>query len=119
MLEKPANRENIREKGDVMTDKRYLRAKEVAEKTGMSISSVWRLSKLGKFPQPIKLSEKITVWKVEDVDKHLEIKESTPYVSSYIAPDKEKIIDIGEPDDIDEPYDSSNLIRLKFGKEEA
>lgn len=30
-------------------------------------STLWSWVKSGRFPRPIKLSEKVTVWKVEDV----------------------------------------------------
>jgi hypothetical protein len=33
----------------------------------ISRASIWRLVKAGKFPAPIKLSDKITVWRVEDI----------------------------------------------------
>jgi len=35
-----------------------------------------RLTKEGKFPKPIKLTEKVTVWKAEDVLVWLESKEA-------------------------------------------
>lgn len=32
-----------------------------------SAPTLWRLSKSGKFPKPVKLSERVTAWKVGDV----------------------------------------------------
>lgn len=33
----------------------------------VSKSTIWEWVKIGRFPRPIKLSSKVTVWKVEDV----------------------------------------------------
>jgi len=38
----------------------------------ISRSSIWRLVQAGQFPAPIKLSAKITVWRVEDIRRWLE-----------------------------------------------
>jgi predicted DNA-binding transcriptional regulator AlpA len=32
-----------------------------------SSSTLWRMVKAGKFPQPVKLSERVTAWRVEDI----------------------------------------------------
>ncbi len=37
----------------------------------VSKSTLWHWVKIGKFPQPIKLSERVTVWKAEDVERFL------------------------------------------------
>lgn len=45
-----------------------------AEKKGMLPSSpatIWRKVKDGTFPKPVKLGERITAWKIEDVDEWL------------------------------------------------
>ena len=51
---------------------RFLRDKDVAEVLSISRSHVWNLVKRGKLPAPIKLSEKITIWKSVDVLKVIE-----------------------------------------------
>ena len=33
----------------------------------VSKSTIWEWVKIGRFPRPIKLSSKVTVWKVEDI----------------------------------------------------
>ena len=33
----------------------------------VSKSTIWEWVKIGRFPAPIKLSSKVTVWKVEDI----------------------------------------------------
>ena len=37
-----------------------------------SHATLWRKVKSGEFPSPVKLSQRITAWKVEDVRKWLE-----------------------------------------------
>lgn len=37
----------------------------------ISKSTLWHWVKIGKLPQPIKLSERVTVWKSEDIEKFL------------------------------------------------
>jgi len=54
----------------------YLRAKDLAKRLGLSVNTIWRLSKQDKFPKPIKLSEKVTVWKSSDVLSWLASKEA-------------------------------------------
>ncbi len=38
----------------------------------ISKSSVWAFVREGRFPQPIKLSPRVTVWRVEDIRKFIE-----------------------------------------------
>lgn len=52
---------------------RYLRVKQVAEKTGIAVSTVWRLAKdAADFPKPFKLTQKVTVWDEAQVDAWIE-----------------------------------------------
>jgi prophage regulatory protein len=46
----------------------------VAEKTGLSGATIWRLSASGKFPKPIKLSIGCTVWLEHEIDDLLNTK---------------------------------------------
>lgn len=50
-----------------------LRVKKVAEKTGISVPMIWAWSRTGQynFPKPFKLSDQITVWDEEDINKWL------------------------------------------------
>ena len=48
---------------------RLLRDKQVAVILSVSRCFVWTLAKRGIIPKPIKLSEKHTVWKSEDIFK--------------------------------------------------
>jgi predicted DNA-binding transcriptional regulator AlpA len=49
-----------------------IRAKQVAKKRGRSISKLYADIANKKFPQGIKLGNKIVVWKETDVDAHIE-----------------------------------------------
>lgn len=47
-----------------------------------SSATLWRKVKVGDFPQPIKLSERITTWRVEDIrtwmeTRHAAVKQPT------------------------------------------
>ena len=60
---------------------RILSAEDVSNKTSLSASHLRRLSKEGKFPRPIQISNIRKGWLEADVDdwierKHLETKES-------------------------------------------
>lgn len=46
----------------------YLRDKQVAEMLTIGRSSVWRMAKEGKLPAPFKMSERVTVWKLSDIE---------------------------------------------------
>jgi len=47
---------------------RFLRIKEVMNKTGIARSTIWLWVKEDKFPKPIKLSPRITVWSEDEID---------------------------------------------------
>jgi len=47
----------------------FLRIKDVMKKTGIARSTIWLWVKEDKFPKPIKLSPRITVWNNEEVEK--------------------------------------------------
>ena len=48
---------------------RILKAKEVAERTSISVPHIRRLSRDGKFPEPIALTENRSGWLESDVDE--------------------------------------------------
>lgn len=56
-----------------------LRVKEVAKKTSAGKSTIWGWVKDGKFPKPIKLSDRISVWKESDIDEWIESKKDKDY----------------------------------------
>jgi prophage regulatory protein len=45
------------------------RRTEAAQHVGLSVTTVLKLTRDGKFPKPIKLTEKSVGWKVEDLDR--------------------------------------------------
>lgn len=45
----------------------FLRQPQVLGLVPISKSTLWRRVQAGTFPEPIKLSERITAWRVEDV----------------------------------------------------
>lgn len=48
-------------------ENKFLRLPEIMEVTGLARSTVYLWIKDGKFPQPIKLSPKLVVWKESDI----------------------------------------------------
>ncbi len=46
---------------------KLLRLPKVAERLGVSKSTVWLYSRNGTLPKPTKLSPRVTVWKESDV----------------------------------------------------
>ena len=52
----------------------FLRIKDVMKKTSIPKSTIWLWVKEEKFPKPIKLSERVTVWKESDIDEWMESK---------------------------------------------
>jgi len=54
--------------------RRTIRIRQVAEKTGLAASSIWRLAHRGQFPLPIKLSPGCTAWFEHEIDEWLDAK---------------------------------------------
>jgi len=50
----------------------FLRAKEVANLLGIGESSVWRHTKEGRLPKPIKISSRTTVWRYSELMEHIQ-----------------------------------------------
>jgi prophage regulatory protein len=48
---------------------RVLRPAEVARRTGLSIPTLWRMRRDGKFPQPFRLSKGAVAWLEADVER--------------------------------------------------
>ena len=51
---------------------KLLRIREVTERTGISRASVYRLMGKGTFPQPLRPTEKMVRWRVEEVEAWLD-----------------------------------------------
>ena len=50
----------------------FTRLPVIALLLGVSASTIWRLVRNGKFPKPVKLTEKVTAWKCEEVRAWIE-----------------------------------------------
>lgn len=50
----------------------FMRLKQVLHVVPFSAATLWRKSKVGEFPAPIKLSANITAWRTEDVNDWIE-----------------------------------------------
>jgi len=46
---------------------RYWRASQIAERLGVSESTIWRWAQAGKISKPVRLSKRVTVWDAEKV----------------------------------------------------
>lgn len=51
---------------------KLLRIVSVSKKTEIAQSTIWLWVTEGKFPEPIKLSPRITVWRESDIDRWIE-----------------------------------------------
>jgi len=51
----------------VLPQEGYIRAKALAPLLGISVVTLWRWSAAGRMPKPVKLSERVTAWRAEDV----------------------------------------------------
>ena len=59
--------------------KRYGRVKQVADILGSAVSTVWQFAKNSEetgFPRPIKLSDNITVWDLDEVYAFVEARKA-------------------------------------------
>jgi len=48
-----------------------IRLPRVMELTGLKKSTIWAWSKEKKFPQPIKISNRVTVWKLSEIQEYI------------------------------------------------
>jgi prophage regulatory protein len=46
----------------------FLRLPEVVRRTGLQRDSIYRLGKAGRFPKPVKLSERASGWVLSEVE---------------------------------------------------
>ena len=51
-----------------MQNENFLRPKDAAKKAGVSISHLYRLVAEGKFPQPVRVSERISAFLASEID---------------------------------------------------
>lgn len=54
-----------------MVEKRMLRLRAVTDRTGLSKATLYRLIKKGRFPEPVRLTERAVRWPEEEIDEWL------------------------------------------------
>ena len=54
---------------DLLTEKGYVRLKTILQVIPVSKSTWWAGVKTGRFPEPLKVGSRITVWRVEEIRK--------------------------------------------------
>ena len=59
---------------EIALPRRTMRIRMVAEKTGLAVSSIWRLARQGQFPAPVRLSPGCTAWFEHEIDAWLDAK---------------------------------------------
>jgi prophage regulatory protein len=50
---------------------KYVRMSQLTEIVPMSKATIWRKLKDGTFPKPVKLGERITAWRFDDIEAWL------------------------------------------------
>lgn len=61
---------NPRTVSEEVSNERYLRDTDVAQRYGVSRQTVWRWTAKGTLPEPSKLSEGVTRWRMSDLAAH-------------------------------------------------
>ena len=56
---------------------RYIRLKELAPMLSLAKSTIYRLIKENKFPKPIKLTERTSVWRLSVINEWVKERESS------------------------------------------
>ena len=47
---------------------RIIRPRELAERIGLSLATIWRLRRRGELPEPLRLSPGCVGWRASDID---------------------------------------------------
>jgi prophage regulatory protein len=55
-----------------MQSDKYIRVKEVAQLLGLGVSTVWLWARQQKLPQPKRLSNRVTVWRLSEIQDFIE-----------------------------------------------
>lgn len=53
------------------TSERAVRIREVMQRVGISRTQIYRLIQRGDFPAPVRLSDRISIWRQKDIDEWL------------------------------------------------
>jgi prophage regulatory protein len=75
-----------------LPDGAFVRQPQVLEVVPFSQATLWRRAKEGTFPEPIKLSARVTCWKVSEVRAWMAEQAAQSYVPSQ-KPNKRRELD--------------------------
>ncbi len=59
----------------------FVRQSAILPMLGFSATTLWRRVKKGTFPQPVKLSERVTAWRAEEVRAWMESQGSSQHAA--------------------------------------
>ena len=68
--------QNVKTPTNLLETSTNIRVSALAVCLAVSKNTIWRLSREGKFPKPVKLSDKVTIWKTAEVRAWLASKEA-------------------------------------------
>jgi predicted DNA-binding transcriptional regulator AlpA len=57
-----------------------LRERKLRERLGISHSTIWRMLRNKRFPEPIRLSARVKAWRLADIERWLSERASQPSV---------------------------------------
>lgn len=57
---------------------KYLKLKDLMDRLSVSRATIWRWTTEGNLPQPVKLSERCTRWRLIDIEQWEEAREQNP-----------------------------------------
>lgn len=63
----------------------FLRQAQVLALVPVSKSTLWRRVQAGSFPAPLKLSERVTVWRAEDVQAWMQAQGGDPPLNQLLS----------------------------------
>lgn len=58
-------------KGNMSPDDSLLTARQVSEKLSVTVDSIWKYSKAGWIPKPVRLGSGSTRWKRSEINTHI------------------------------------------------
>src|SRR5439155_2846707 len=82
-----STRSSVRSVGSAppVTGDRYLRAREVCERVGLSRTTIWRQVRRGEFPTPRRLSANAIGWMASDVEAWIASRPTTRATVTPVA----------------------------------
>ena len=62
---------------------RFLRAAQAAKILGVGRSTLWRWAQMGILPRPAKLSSRVSVWNLADLEKFVEARKGGNHAEAH------------------------------------